>query len=330
MQYCITNHISSIVLLLTIPLIIKSLNDINIVTKFVVVVYIFNCVVSIMQFYNLPIGWHIGLAINPGTIIYLNDAEYYLNESDNLLSRSIVFGITSSVVGNGYYLTTFLPIVTRYLLDEEVNSRKKIFSWCLLVLSIIAIFMVQQRMAFFLLLCYVIFVLYLRTRKSMLCKLILLIVAIVFICFFSFPANLDMGRLTIDNLSNDSRMNQITNVINFMNTDSFIFGADLNDIPLLLSMGHNTLTDALRRGGFISLIFYLPLFVTISYKCICIAIISHRINASYSFALSISCMVFLIYSFSHSTGIQSGAVLFWFIYTLMISSWKYEKNSLSN
>jgi len=326
----ITNHISSIVLLIVIPLIIKSITDIKIITVFIASVHILNCAVSILQFYNVPIGWRIGLAVNPGAISNLDSAEYYIQQSDNLLSRSIVFGITSFVVANGYYLTSFLPITTRHLLFSDIGSKDKIISWCLLTLSAITIFMVQQRMAFFLLLCYIVFVLYMQIRKSLFIKLLLLIFAVVFIGLYTFPTDLEVGRLTLDKVGSDSRMNQITNIINFMNTDSFIWGADLNDKTLLYSLGHNTLTDALRRGGFISLIFYLLLFIAVLCKCIYTGIVSQRINAPYSLALSVSCVIFLAYSFSHSTGIQSGAVLFWFIYALMISSWKYEKNNLSD
>ena len=326
----ITNHISSIVLLMAIPLIIKSIIDIKIITGFVVAVHIFNCAISILQFYNVPIGWHIGLAVNPGAISNLDSAEYYIQQSDNFMSRSIVFGITSFVVANGYYLTSFLPITTRHLLFSDAGSKDKIISWCLLVLSAITIFMVQQRMAFFLLLCYIVFVLYMQIRESLLSKLILLIIAVASIGLYTFPTDIEVGRLTLDEVGSDTRMNQTTNIINFMNTDSFIWGADLNDKTLLYSLGHNTLTDALRRGGFILLIFYLPLFIAILCKCIYTGIVSQKINAPYSLAFSVSCVIFLAYSFSHSTGIQSGAVLFWFSYALMISSWKYEKNNLSD
>ena len=321
-------HISSIALLLALPLLIKSITDINVVTIFVVVVQFVDCVVSFMQFYNIPLGWQIGLAINPGALVRLTDAEYYLSQSDVLLSRSIVFGITSFVVSNGYYLTTFLPIASRHLLYDGAKLNNKMMSLCLLTISVLAIFMVQQRMAFFLMLCYVLFVIYMRIKKSLLSKLILLITAIVFIGLYTFPTDIEMGRLTLDKVGSDSRMNQLTNVINFMNTDSFIWGADLNDSILGDSIGHNTLTDSLRRGGFITFLFYLPLFIAVLYKSIYIGIASQRINAPYTFAFSVSCVIYLAYSFTHSTGLQSGAVQFWFVYALMISSWRYENDDL--
>ena len=116
----------------------------------------------------------------------------------------------------------------------------------------------------------------------------------------------------------------------FLNSDDFIFGADLDNKVLLYSLGHNTIMDALRRGGFISLLLYLPLFIIVVYKCSNIFIRGFMQNWHYSYTFSISCVLFIAYSLTHSTGIQSGAVLFWFIYSLMISSWKYEKDCLSN
>ena len=326
----LTNHISSLILLLTIPMIIKSIADIKIIFGFIISLQLINCFVSILQFYNIPMGWHLGLAINPGAISNLKDAEYYLADADKLLSRSIVFGITSFVVANGYYLATFLPISSNNLLRNDVNFKGKIISLVMIIISIIAIFMVQQRMAFFLLICYLILVLFIQIRKSLLYKLIFIIISIVITGLYSGSFDYDLGRLTVDDLHSDSRMSQITNFLTFLNSDGFIWGADLNDKALLYSLGHNTLMDALRRGGFISFLLYLPLFIMVVYKCSCISINAFKVNAHYTFTLSIACLLFIAYSFTHSTGLQSGAVLFWFIYALLISVWEYEKDCLSD
>ncbi len=326
----LTNHITCLILILAIPMIIKSISDIRIITRFIISLQILNCFVSILQFYNVPIGWHLGLLVNPGAISNLNDAEYYLADSEKLLSRSIVFGITSFVVANGYYLTVFLPIVSKNLLCNKVNLKGLIISCIILVISGITIFMVQQRMAFFLLICYLILVLLIQIRKSILYKLLFTIILIVTIGLYSNSFDIELGRLAFDSLHADSRMSQITNFLNFLNSEGFIWGADLNDSALLYSLGHNTLMDALRRGGFISLLMYLPLFIMAVYKCLYIAIKAQKINSQYSFALSIACLFFIAYSFTHSTGLQSGAVLFWFIYALMISAWEYEKDYLPN
>ncbi len=325
----LTNHITSLVLLLTLPIVVKSIKDIRILIGFVTIIQILNCLVSILQFYNIPIGWSLGLAVNPGAISLINQAEYYLESSDNLLSRSLIFGITSFVVANGYYLTVFLPMVSHNLLRDNNDYKRIPFSFFMLVLSTVTIFMVQQRMAFFLLVCYCLLVIYMRVHRSLLYKLVLLILSILIVSFLSLPIDFESGRLTLDDISSDSRMNQITNFLNFLNSDDFIWGANLNDTALLYSMGHNTLMDALRRGGFISLVFYIPLFCVVVYRCVHILFIAYRNDLHYSFVLSVSCLIFLIYSFFHSTGLQSGAVLFWFVYAMLISAWKYEKDSLS-
>lgn len=324
----LTNHIPSLILVLTIPIIIKSITDIKLIIGFIILLQFLNCLVSMLQFYNIPMGWRIGLAINPGVISNLNSAEYYLADADNLLSRSIVFGITSFVVANGYYLATFLPIASNNLLINDDNIKGKIISLIMLFISGITIFMVQQRMAFFLLICYLILVLFIMIRKSLLYKLIFAIILIVSAGLYSGTFDYDLGRLTVESLHSDARMKQITNFLTFMNSDGFILGADLDDKALLYSLGHNTLMDALRRGGFILLLLYLPLFFMVVYKCSCISINAFKLNAQYSFMLSIASLFFIAYSFTHSTGLQSGAILFWFIYALMISAWKYEKDCL--
>ena len=326
----LTNHIPSLIILLTLPIIIKSINDIKTIIGFIISMQFIDCIVSILQFYNIQIGWNIGLSINPGAISMLNTAEYYLADADKLLSRSIVFGITSFVVANGYYLTVFLPIVSINLLRNDINIKGKTLSLIMLFISGVTIFMVQQRMAFFLLICYIILVILIITRNLLLFKLISAIILIAIIGLFPFSFDYDLGRLTIENSQSDSRLTQITNFVNFFNSDSFIFGADLNNKDLLYSLGHNTIMDALRRGGFISLLLYFPLFFFVVYKSSHISINAFKQNAHYSFTFSIACILFLLYSFTHSTGLQSVAILFWFIYSLMISSWKYEKDCLSD
>lgn len=326
----LTNHMTCLVLLLAIPVIICPSGDLKVLFGFFTGVQLFNCVVSILQFYNLRIGWLIGLMINPGAISALNDAEYYLEGADSLLSRSLVFGITSFVVMNGYYLTTFLPIVSRYLMNTGAAIRETFISLVLLALTAVTIFMVQQRMAFLILCCYIVFVLFIRYHKSFIHIFIFSIALIVFLSPYTGINEYEMGRLTMGNVESDSRMNQLLNLQNFFNTDDFIFGADLNDLNLLYSMGHNSLMDVLRRGGFISLIFYLPLFLSLLYKCISTCYVAYKSEGWYSFTLSVACLIFIAYSFTHSTGVQSGAVLFWLMYALMITVWKYEENSLSD
>lgn len=245
-----------------------------------------------------------------------------------MLNRSIVSGITGFVVANGYFTTTLLPIVSKDILSVNRSKKAKYTSIVLLIIGGITIFMIQQRMAFALFLLYIFSLGLLKQNR-----LILLFTIIFSLTIYTFgPTNydIDMGRLVTDNISQDSRMNQFNNFIYFFNSEYFLWGADLDISSIGNSMGHNTLMDSLRRGGFFTFVIYSILFFLILVKCIINATIAYRNNFSFTLATSISCIIFLVYSFTHSTGIQSGAINFWLTYSLMGLSILYEKNRMPN
>lgn len=328
-QNLIAYHFVSIVLFMAIPLFFSSLVDVKKTILFLILIYVFNACISILQFFNIPLGWSIGFMISPGASSLFDGQFAYLKDSENFMSRSIVFGITGFVVANGYFLASFLPIATHKILFKNESVKDNILSILIFLLACITIFMVQQRMAFGLLLFYILFVIYLRT--NLLSRIFILLLIIFTICLYHIPTDLDAGRLT-EGITTDDRMNQLSHFIDFFNSDSFIWGADLQDMHLLYTMGHNTLMDALRRGGFITFLIYVILFIDLFFKCIKTSFNAYKSNFKYTFIFSICCLIFLLYSFTHATGIQSGAVYFWLLYSLMLVSNNYEneKNIMFN
>ena len=327
-QNLFTYHIASIIIFLSIPIITTSYKKLNNTITIISIIYVFNCIVSILQFYNNPIGWEIGYAINPNIKNY-EEVQDFINDG-NFLSRSIVSGITGFVVANGYFSATILPIASRELTPYKKFQKSTIVSFCFIIVGGITIFMIQQRMAFAIYIFYLVLILLINLKKTS--KMLPLII-LVLMALYTFEINIpqiDMGRLTTEKIGSDARMNQITNFANFFNSDYFLFGVDLTDEKIGNSLGHNTLLDSLRRGGFFAFIVYLLVFISIAIKCIKIAYRAASEKANTTLALSLSCILYLLYSFTHSTGIQSGSVNFWLIYSLMIISIKYknEKNNM--
>ena len=321
----LSGHIVCVVLFLALPILFNSYFKLKNLILFLSIIYGINCIVSILQFTNNQLGWEIGLAITPDAKNAVDQASLYKNEFDNLLSRSLVFGIVGFVVANGYFTATFLPLVTSDLICKKLSFKQNVMSLVLLILSSISIFMIQQRMAFAILLVYIALIFILKT--STVGKVIIGLFIILFIGLFSnhLSLNFDMGRLVVDGIADDSRMNQFANFLNFFNTDNFIWGAELSDARLGDSMGHNTLMDSLRRGGFFSFLTYIFVFVSLLIKCVQTALTAYKYQMKYMLASSISCLLFLIYSFTHSTGVQSGAIFFWILYSMMLLAEQYEK-----
>lgn len=322
-----SGHFVCIIIVLAIPLLIKTKEQLESVVLLCVCCYIFNSIISILQFYNVKLGWSIGLLINPGALKFMNMAEYYMNGADNFLNRSIVYGLTGFVVQNGYFSTVFLPIATNTLFVCTGNKRNMLFAYFILFLGIVTIYMIQQRMAFALLILFLLSLIYLKTGAFT--KTILIGASIVTFALATTTFDLDMGRLTTNDISSDSRMNQIDNFVDFFNSNNFPLGASLDEKSLGDSLGHNTLLDSLRRGGFLTFIIYIITFFVILINCVRTCFLAYKEKYKYTFAFATSCVIFMLYSFTHSTGIQSGAVYFWFVYSMMVISNSIESENES-
>lgn len=323
-QNLISYHCVSLLLIIALPIIIKDNHNLHFITKFFIVIYLINAIVSILQYYNNSLGWNIALLINPSLTTRLEGTEY-IEGAENFLSKSIVSGITGFVVANGYFSTIFLPVITNKLLQEQSTNKEKIISLLFLMIGCVTIFMIQQRMAFALLIMYVLFVFVAKTKARH--KILLLLLSLLIIPSINFK-DIDMGRLTTDEISSDSRMNQGQNFIKFFNTKDSLWGADLNDAKWGDSMGHNTIMDAMRRGGIFTFVVYLILFASVTLTCFKLVLKSLRYKLNYTLCYSLSCVLFLAYSMTHSTGIQSGSIYFWVLYVAMSVSYKMEYRNM--
>lgn len=326
-QNMIVYHFVCVILILSLPLIVDSLSFVKIIITSLAVIYILNGIASALQFYNSSLGWSIGLFFAPQAGDMVEKASTY----ESLLKRSFVMGITGFVVTNGYFIASFVPVVAYKLLSRYNSVKSQLFAFALLLFAVYLAYCIQQRTAMIIILLYIMIITYLRTNYFS--RIIIVLLSIVFIVspLFNFSFDIDMGRLTMDRVSNDARMNQFNNVMNYFNTEYFIFGGN-KEVSLLMSMGHNTFTDALRRGGFITLIAYIFLAVVVVIECGKKIINAIKFNNQLTLALALSCTLHFLYSFTHSSGIQSGAIYFWLFYTLMNIAEKYEteENTLPN
>ena len=87
-QNLIAYHFVSIVLFMAIPLFFCSLVDIKKAILFLILIYVFNACVSILQFFNIPLGWSIGFMISPGASSLFDGQLAYLKDSENFIQTN--------------------------------------------------------------------------------------------------------------------------------------------------------------------------------------------------------------------------------------------------
>lgn len=320
-QNFVVYHLACVVIIMTIPLFVKNLRDLSFVTKLLIAFYIINVIVSYWQFFNNPLGWDLAYLITPGFEDNIEERMHYLEDLDDLSSYAITPGINGFVVTNGYFVATFLPVVSCMALNRGSRS-----FWGLVVLAVgvFGLYMIQQRSAFFLGVLYVFIALCYRMKSDWLTTSILLLAAVVVVTYFGTEfMQMDLGRLVLDDVATDDRFNLLHFFYEFMNEPTFILGGE--DDPYWLStLGHNTIFSSLLQGGIMSMLAYIVAFIIIVKRCLQLIFISYKNGFINTFVYSVACIIFIAISLTHSLGIQSGAIMFWLCYVLMIQAHSFE------
>lgn len=317
-----TYHGPCIALIIGLPAIVKNKEHVKLFVWALIGLYLFDVVLSVLQFMNSSVAWTIALAINKTAEEGMENAEMYTNAAGGLIGYSVIAGIFGFVVTNGYFLATYLPVVT-----NKINSRKTkdvIIACILLLVCALAIFLSQQRMAFLSLAIYVLYFMYygMNRRARIPIFVILLFISLAFIDFSS----IDMGRLTTSHDDSD-RMRLFSDFSTFIGTKDCLFGGAVHYLQTYGQAQHNTFLSAWVLGGVPTFVTYLFFYFSLLKKCIFTTLNLHPFRYEYPLAIcfAISSAIFLIYSITHSAGVQSGSPLFWVVYVMMVISYKYEK-----
>lgn len=326
-QGLLTYHLLCLFTIFIIPRLVADYYSLMTVYRWISLFYVANALFTILQFHNVPQAWAISTIISPMSEIGNELFDDLSRIGDGFLGRSITPGLKGFVVTNGYFLTFLLPFVTKGF--WETDRRKLIVSSLVLCIGFYAIYCTQQRMAFYLAVAYVAYIIITKTKGRT--KIVILISGLLFLCL-NTGNNFDpekMGRLL--SVEDNIRSHTWENLELFMSDPSNVLlgmhegGAGSKSELVLLTMCHNAFLDSIRRGGIISLIVMALLYINMFYQCGRI-LIKSRFHSSMTSSLALSCCIFLLYSFTHSTGLQSGSVEYWLLYMLMLSSIHVEKN----
>ena len=295
--------------------------------------FLLNAAVTYLQFQNSPWGWSIGMYINPTQLEELEEIQLYIeNEED--FRAAILMGIMGGSVGNGYFVAAMLPIMTYFVWDKI--GIKTIWTIIMFVIAGICIYMIQQRMALAIAAFYIIIIIVFKVgKKSSMAPFFIIIALIPIVLLIGFSQNFDIskfGRLG-DIGDNEDRMSTLTVLNDFLNNPlQILMGYDRvgkeTDLFVFHTMGHNTFLDALRRGGIFLMLVYIVLFSRLCKSLAKIIKFSRRVKDFRSLGMALGCIFYLIYSLTHSTGVQSGSIMFWTLFMLTIQSHRVTREAL--
>lgn len=320
-KYFITYHITCVVIIYSLPRIIKTQRDALYIIIAISIAYLVNGVLSILQFNNNPVAWGAAMFISP----LAESAEYvidnYGDSQNGFLGRSLIPGINGFVVANGYFICSMLPIVTYKIWNfKQLTFIGKIMIAVFFAIAFYSVFCIQQRMALLMIGFYTVFILLVALpQKYRYISVLLCLVALVYSSSLSFSDD-EIGRLA--EKSSKERVFDILVLEEFCSDPlRLLFGYD-NSVTAIgehfyFTMGHVTIWDALRRGGVVCFFLYIYLiykFITHCYIRIKRSLVS---NSNYAIAFALAALIYIIYSFTHSSGISSGAILVWISFSLM-------------
>ena len=285
--------------------------------------FLLNAFVTYLQFQNSALGWAIGMYINPTNIGEVEEMQMGLAQAE-VFEKSFLMGIMGGSVANGYFVAMMLPVMTCFIWDKI--GIKTIWTIFMFVIAGICIYMIQQRMALVVATLYVISILALKVKRPSFMSFAIIAI-LVFTLLYSIYQSMDIsdvGRLGAVK-EDETRMNTLYVLDNFLsNPRQILLGyisvkADVDEF-VFHTMGHNTFLDALRRGGIFLMFVFIVLYICLCKSLIKIVHFSRRVKDFRSLGMALGCISYLIYSLTHSTGVQSGSIMFWTLFMLTIQS----------
>lgn len=318
----VTFHLVCVMILFSIPRLVRSQDSIKRIVIVLVALYIINAIITILQFHDNMIAWAIGQAVTP--LSDVAEESYARFEIEGFLGVAVVTGLTGFVVMNGYFSAVFFPLVTSGMFKH--SFLKKTIAIALSVLAIYSVFCIQQRMAFYLVCAYCgIMIWCFGGRKWRLITFIVAVSALVMILITDeMLLNDTFGRLLGD--SGDKVRGETGDYVSLFlsSPNNLLFGrntvATYEDEQIFLTMGHNSILDSLRRGGIVSLLLYLYLLLVLVKDCYKNIRKANNSKDYVSVVFGASSIIYLLYSMGHSNGIPSGAVYLWISYSMMKAS----------
>lgn len=326
LQSLYSYHLPCIALAVGLPALVKDIRHIELFVWSLIALYVFDSLLSVLQYYNSGFAWLVATMINSQSEEGMGRTEMYSAAYGGVMGYSLVAGAFGFVVTNGYFLATYLPVLT-YRINKYgfVNS---VFSVLFLLLGGCVIFLTQQRMAFLsfvLVSCYIFW--YGMGRKY---RILLILIAIVVLLYYGI-SNIEMGRLNSDT-NNDTRIKLFEDFFDFISKGYWLFGGAVEFRDTYDKAQHNTFLSAWVLGGILTFV----VFVTLYFKILLgnlKTILSHksqRFFYPFTLCFAVASVIFLLYSVTHSAGVQSGSPMFWVVYSMMCISYSLEKRNVTH
>lgn len=289
------------------------INSRNIFETFIYVLLILatiDALITVVQGLGLPLGVYLKSITRVGAD-YENANDLYVYTVDNS-------GFFNSIVANGVFLGTYGILFLYPALFSRIKFRKLI-SFSLFILFVLALFFNQQRASFyiFLIIGSIYYIYYLYRNRLGLTLFLLLIIPVSLLVSVSYMP--DLGRLS--DVSDVGRSDLLENFKKFIFNDLNLFlGNRTAFVREYNTTPHNMICELLLFGGLGGLILY---FVFLYRNLKVFLKNTNNLKLTY---LSVPFWANIAITAVHSSGIHTGFIICIASYSLMLLSYRFISN----
>lgn len=310
---CLSHYLVSIVAYYALDRCVKCESHIDSIVAIISIIVVFDVIVTILQYQNNPIGWGIGIVFSEESQIELFTS--YLVDHQSFEGVSKIPGIFGHPVNNGFFLAVATPMLISGI--GKYNPKiKSLFYLFTILMSLIALILLQQRSAFFLVLIVLSYHL-IRSLVNNLSRLFLPFTVFLTVAVIVLPTYLvdfDWSRLT--STDNSSR-NDVWKIAYTFIINNPIFG----DLPgynkVALYSAHNVFIDSLINSGIIG---FIPLFILYVKTVVDSLQIMVKTRDVYARVFSYSVLICMGMGLFHNTSYLTGDVIIFIALALMFKA----------
>lgn len=296
-------------------------NEIDNITNVLLVLLIFNCIVTVLQYHNNPLGWGIWYIFNDIESVSQAGLIENMDAGSQTLGKNFVFcpGIFPSQVYNGYIVGSLSPLVL-YQFHRAKKIVYKLFFATTLLLIIYSLIVIQQRMAFFLFM--VVFTVVMFSKNRALTLLLSVALILVYLLYGLDLSEDQFGRL-ID-VEDKTREHLYTDGFDYI-INHFLVGGRKEFAEIHNLSVHNVFLNAFMYGGVFGASLIIIIFIRMCVSSLKLIVQSLKNGLTMTSMLAYALLIFNLISMTHNNSLLTGDAIIWVLYGMMLLSFKFEK-----
>lgn len=312
-------HLPCIIVFFAISLKINTYKAIRHTIIVLFVILIFDEIITVLQANGNSTAWGVGIMLSP-----LDNINERADTLDGFLGYSVIPGLFGSVVKNAFYLASLAPL-SLALLERKDCKINIIFVITFLALSLYAIYITQQRAAFYVFVLSL--VLYLSisfVKRPFYIFIFFVVVLLAFPYIDSHFQTINLGRLTD---TYDTGRNDIYQHAFEFIPDHILLGGPVSFLRIAGLPAHNLFIDGIISSGIIGLILLIIFTLRTLLKAFQSFYYFYKRKCSMvTFALSLAFLSCTLYGFTHNTSVLTGEPILFILWALLLKSINIDNN----